>query len=137
MKLVKVLAIGLGSGLLAIVIGSFTPQSASGIVGTNVTVLNTPLPVQGGVSVNNLPAVQPVSGSLAVNNFPSVLSGPTVPVSGSVSVANPQIPVEVDFCYDTGVFGCGLSGAVTDFTVPSSVTSANGLIINSPMLVIE
>jgi hypothetical protein len=47
----------------------------------NVTVTNTPLPVQGTVGVNNFPGTQNVSGTVNVGNFPASNT-----VTGSVSI---------------------------------------------------
>jgi hypothetical protein len=56
--------------------------------GLNVTVTNTPLPVQGTVGVSNFPATQPVSGTVNVGNFPAtnnvnVTNTTPVPVTAS------------------------------------------------------
>jgi len=91
MKLLKILAAGLGFGLIAILAGSFNPQAANGSGSAPVMVINTPLPVQGAVSVNNFPSSQPVSGTVNVGNFPSVL-----PVSFSNTSSAPLFTRDAD-----------------------------------------
>ena len=92
----------LGLGLFAIVVLSLPNHPAAAGNGAPVTVLNTPLPVQGtvaaqqsgawNVGINNTPNVNanisnasvPVSGTVAVSSLPSVNLG------GSVTVGNPS-----------------------------------------------
>ncbi len=65
--------------------------------------VGNPLPVNGIVSVSNLPATQPVSGTVAVSNLPA-----TQAVSGTVTVANPVSVVTANA--GTGTFT--VAGAV-------------------------
>lgn len=92
----KIVLSGLGLFLLAAMVVAPTPSHSSG--SAPVTVVNTPLPVQGTIGVNNLPAVQSVSGTVSVGNTPnvnvantpavSVTNTPSVTVSGTASVSN-------------------------------------------------
>src|SRR6266576_2067221 len=81
-KLARILLGLAGFGLLALV---FMPASQDRAVVSNpapVFITNTPVPVQGTVAVGNTPSVN-------VTNTPSVnVANSSVPVSGSVSVAN-------------------------------------------------
>lgn len=66
---------------------------------TKVTVVNTPLPIQGSVSVNNFPAAQAVSGTVNVGNFPATqnvnVSNPATAPFFVVNVDDPgQIPYQ-------------------------------------------
>jgi len=74
-----------GLGLLAATIMPFTEQHAVASQPMLVTVTNTPLPVQGTVSVGNTPSVN-VANSPSVN----VANTPTVNISNaSIGVSNP------------------------------------------------
>jgi hypothetical protein len=97
MKLVKILAAALGFCLVGALAGSFMPPAASASGGAPVTVLNTPLPVQGSVSVNNFPARQSVSGTVNVGNLPAVQS-----VSFSNTNLNPLFVQNVENPARTG-----------------------------------
>jgi hypothetical protein len=85
------LVASLGVGFAALSSVHTRPASAAG--SAPVTVMNTPLPVQGSVSVNNFPATQTVSGTVSVGNTPNVnlANTPTVNLAGgsSVNVSNP------------------------------------------------
>jgi hypothetical protein len=81
-KLARILLGLAGFGVLALV---FMPESQHHAAASNpapVFITNTPVPVQGTVAVGNTPSVN-------VTNTPSVnVANSSVPVSGSVSVAN-------------------------------------------------
>jgi hypothetical protein len=85
----KIILLGLGLFLLAAMAGP-RPTHSSG--SEAVRVVNTPLPVQGTVGVNNFPANQAVSGTIGVNNFPA-----TQAVSGTVNVGNFPSAQQVSF----------------------------------------
>jgi len=79
----------LGVSVLALAL-SVPPGSLAGDQGPNVTVTNTPLPVQGTVNVGNFPATQPVSGAVSITGTPSVhvtaaTPLPTQPVGGGAA----------------------------------------------------
>lgn len=92
----KLMLVVLGLAVVAAALSSIPsrPATAATTVDETVKVVNTPLPVQGSVAVNNFPATQPVSGTVSVGNFPSTLTGGTVPVSGTVT-ANVTFPSSV------------------------------------------
>jgi hypothetical protein len=65
-----------------------------------------------------------------------VMNPASSPVITSDIHLSPRIPVELPFCIAFGFFTC--SGSLSSqMTVPASVTSANGLTITNPLLVIE
>ncbi len=78
-KLTKVLLIGLCCGLLTVVLSFLTSTQAPALGTAPVTVVNTPLPVQGNVTSS-------VTGSVSVNNFPS-----TQPMSFNNSTTMPLL----------------------------------------------
>jgi hypothetical protein len=82
--------LSLGLGILAVAIGTLSTHPAAAAPGsTNVTVTNTPLPVQAPNSnttplpanVTNFPSTQNVSGTVNVGNFPA---------AQNVTITNPQ-----------------------------------------------
>ena len=85
--------------------------------------VNTPLPVQGTLGVNNFPANQPVSGTVNVGNFPSVQ-----PVSFSNTATSPlhirdvDNPAHLPFAKISGcTVAAGNNGCDVNFSVPSSM----------------
>jgi hypothetical protein len=78
----KPMLLGLGSVLLIFVM-SPKPSTGGPAVTGNVTIANTPLPVQGTVGVNNFPASQAVTGNVNAN-----ITNASVPVSGTVAVSS-------------------------------------------------
>jgi hypothetical protein len=84
-KLGKILLIGLSFGLVTLVIGFLTnpPTPVQATPGPDpVTVVNTPLPVQGTVNANITNTNVPVSGTVSVSSV-----GSLPPVSGTVAVS--------------------------------------------------
>jgi hypothetical protein len=79
-------------GLMAAALSSIQSHPASAAGSAPVTVVNTPLPVQGTVGVNNFPSNQAVSGTVAISNFPSNQT-----VSGTVNVGNFPSTLPVSF----------------------------------------
>jgi hypothetical protein len=80
-------------GVLAVSLSVPASRAAGGgpPSGLDVTVINTPLTVQGTVNVGNLPATTAVSGSVSVTGTPSV----SVVNTPSVNVANlPTVSLE-------------------------------------------
>jgi hypothetical protein len=63
-----------------------TSQAAGPPSGIDVTVTNTPLPVQGTVNVGNFPASTPVTGSVSITGTPNVnvVNTPTVNIGNSL-----------------------------------------------------
>lgn len=82
-KIARILCGILAMALLSVAIMPFGEKHAAATMPMPVSVSNTPLPLQGTVSVSN-------TASVNVANTPSVnVSNSAVPVSGSVSVTNP------------------------------------------------
>jgi hypothetical protein len=84
-KFGKILLIGLSFGLVTLTIGFLTnpPTPVQGAPGpAPVTVVNTPLPVQGTVNANVTNASIPVTGTVSVSSV-----GSLPPVSGTVAVS--------------------------------------------------
>ncbi len=79
--------------LIALSISFAHVNQVGGAGSAPVTVVNTPLPVQGNTSVSGtVSATQSGAWSVGVNNFPSTLTGATpLPVSGTVT-ANVSLP---------------------------------------------
>ena len=80
-------------GVLAVSLSVPAGRAAGGgpPSGLDVTVINTPLPVQGTVNIGNLPATTAVSGSVTVTGTPNV----NVVNTPSVNVANlPAVSLE-------------------------------------------
>lgn len=116
----KIMLIVLSLGILATGLSSIPSRPIAAAGGAPVTVLNTPLPVQGTVGVSNFPAIQAVSGTVAVSNFPafpSTLTGSTVPVSGTVN-ANVTFPNSVAVTSPLDGKGNPTPLAVLDATQP-------------------
>ncbi len=87
-KITKILLLALGFSLLTVALGFLTSSPAPAAPGpTSVTVVNTPLPVQGAVNANITNATVPISGSVAVSSLPPVLG--TV----NANITNSSIPV--------------------------------------------
>ena len=85
-KLGRLFLFLIGFGILAIAVGSLTSHPADASGAAPVMVTNTPLPVQGSVSVANTPNVN-------VANTPSVLiSNRAVGVTNPLDAANNPIP---------------------------------------------
>lgn len=108
---VSVLAIALG-------VPSSSPTQAAGPPsGLDVTVTNTPLPVQGTVNVGNLPSTQSISGSVSITGTPnvSVVNPPSSPVPIRDVDNAPREP------FETGInlaIACGDIVADLSFPVP-------------------
>jgi hypothetical protein len=102
-KLSQLLFIGLGLGIFAVALSTIpsTPASASG--GAAVTVLNTPLPVQGTVGITgSVSAAQSGTWNVGVTGTPNVnvANSPTVSIGNTPSVNATQI----------GSWAVGISG---------------------------
>lgn len=83
--------------------------------------IGNPIPVNGTISIGNLPVTQPISGSVSVSNFPASVeisndSGSVIPVSGTVSVSN--FPASVEISNDTGS-AVPVSGSVSISNLPT------------------
>ncbi len=112
-KLGNLLGFALFVSVLGIALSLPTSEPAIA-AGPDVTVANTPLPVQGTVGVNNFPATQPVSGTVNVGNFPA-----TQPVSGSVGITGtPNVNVTN--------FPATQAVTVGNFPATQTVNVANG-----------
>jgi len=100
----KLMLLGLGFGILALVLSSVPIQPLGATGSAPVTVVNTPLPVSGNVNATvvntplpvSLQGTGSISGTVNVGNFPATqpVSG-TVGISGtpSVNVANTSLVV--------------------------------------------
>jgi hypothetical protein len=148
-KFGKILLIGLSFGLVTFIIGFLTipPTPVQGAPGpAPVTVVNTPLPVQGTVNANITNATVPVSGTVnasqngawnvGVSNFPATQ---TVSFNGAQPVSfantstspiftldvdnNGRIPFQAEFVLDNTnpgtTPGCGITQCQANFDVPN------------------
>src|SRR3954466_8350136 len=128
-------------GLMALAVSLVTNNSAEATNPQLVTVTNTPLPVQGSISVANTPSVN-------IANTPGVnITNTSVPVAGNVNVANVldskgnPIPLAVtpqgspvsDWCEpEPGATRCSLSAVPQGMRlviqeVDMEVTAASGV----------
>lgn len=127
-KFGKILLIGLGFGLVTLTIGFLTnpPTPVQGAPGpTRVTVVNTPLPVQGTVNANITNTTVPVSGTVnaTLTNPPllPLLPSNTVTLSASSLVSpgcagNPNTAFEQ---YTFNTYVVKNSGVLEPFTLPA------------------
>lgn len=148
-KLGKILLIALGFGLVTLTIGFLTnpPTPVQGAPApARVTVVNTPLPVQGSVNANITNATVPVSGNInasqngawtvGVSNFPAtqtVSFNSAQPVSFANAATSPvftqdvdnngRIPFQAEFVLDNtkpGTLpGCNIAQCQANFDVPT------------------
>ena len=70
----KLLLVTLGFGVFGFAMSLVPQKTATGAGSAPVTVVNTPLSIEGTVGVNNFPATQTVTGTVAVSNFPAFQS---------------------------------------------------------------
>ena len=70
----KLLLVTLGFGAFGFAMSLVPQKTATGAGSAPVTIVNTPLSVEGTVGVNNFPATQAVTGTVAVSNFPAFQS---------------------------------------------------------------
>lgn len=114
--------------LLAVTLTSFTGNRADASGGAPVFVQNTPLPVQGTVSVSNTPSVNVANSSLAVSG--------TVSVANAVDSGNQTIPLVVTHQGTPYWDQCNGSGNIDYNTTCSmhSVPAGMRLVIESASL---
>jgi hypothetical protein len=92
----KLMLLTLGLGLFAVVLSSLPSHPTAAAAGPAVTVLNTPLPVQGTVAAQqsgvwNVNAAQSGAWSVGINNTPGVnanITNGSIPVTGTVAVSS-------------------------------------------------
>src|SRR5438552_3724461 len=66
-RVADIVALTIGLGVIVAVGSWVNPKPAGAATAAAVQVVNTPLPVQGSVSVANFPTTQAVSGNVAVS----------------------------------------------------------------------
>jgi hypothetical protein len=138
----KIVGIALTMGLIAALAISLTPQSAHGSGSAPVTVVNTPLPVQGtlnavvtgsvNANITNTPSV-----NANITNTPSVnVSGPVTLATNSAVLSTPALPAN-PFVFYSHVGGgvCPLPCTVRVFgPAPSTTRLAIASTIHSSQL---
>src|SRR6267378_1531423 len=91
---------------------SFTYVSpVGGAESKEVTVINTPLPVQGTVNVGNFPAANAVTGSVSITGTPNV------------NVVNTLVPFGANLCAQNGALRC--PPGQNQITVPSATSTGS------------
>jgi hypothetical protein len=100
-------------GVLVVALSlSFTYVSpVGGAESKEVTVINTPLPVQGTVNVGNFPASNAVTGSVSITGTPNV------------NVVNTLVPFGANLCVQNVVAACPPGQA--RITVPSATSTGS------------
>src|SRR5713101_6396480 len=118
-------------GLMILAVNLLTNNSAEATNPLSVTVTNTPLPVQGSVSVGNTPSV-------TIANTPSVnVANTAVPIRGDVTVFNPldaannPVPLVVNTTGQPYTGQCSGSGNPTSTCVMNTLPSGMRLVIQA------